>query len=165
MTTAPDPLDSRSPACARRIAEVQLRDPAPRVPARVHWPADGATAPALVVLFTDPGLPGGLADRLVERFGAVVLAVAAAHAAEAHAALAWAADHAAELGAHPRCLAIVGEGRGAALAERVAALIADEGWPPLRAVVPVWPGDDPEAGLDALAPDLTGPAGYPGRAS
>lgn len=141
-----------------RVADVLLRDPAPRGRSRVHWPAATDIAPGLVVLLGDPAADA-LARRIVARLGAVVLAVPAAHAVEAYAALAWAADHAAELGADPRCLAVLGEGRGAALAERVAALTVEAGWPPLRAVVPVWPGDDPAialAALDALARGLGG---------
>jgi acetyl esterase/lipase len=109
-----------------------------------------------VVLFTDTGPsdgadPGRLVDRLVEQLGAVVLAVSAAHTIEAHATLAWAADHAADLGADPRHIAVVGDGAGAAVAERVAVLAVDEGWPPLHSVVLVWPHDDPTAALDELA--------------
>lgn len=132
-----------------RVADVLLRDPAPRTRARIHWPACPGR-PGLVVLFTDPDDPCDLAARLVEALGAIVLAVPAAHTVEAHATVAWAADHAAELGARPD-LALVGTGRGAALAERVAALAADEGWPPLRGVAAVWPGDDPAPALEALA--------------
>jgi acetyl esterase len=65
--------------------------------------------------------------------------------------VAWAADHAAELGAAPDRLALVGHGPGAALAERVAELAVDEGWPPLRHVALVWPHDDPEDALARLA--------------
>ena len=65
--------------------------------------------------------------------------------------MAWAADHAAELGADPDRLALVGAGSGAALAERVAELAVDEGWPPLRHVALIWPHDDPQAALGRLA--------------
>ena len=78
--------------------------------------------------------------------------MSAAHAVEAHAAVSWAADHAAELGADAARIAVVGDGAGAALAERVAELAADEGWPPLRHVALIWPHDDPAAALDGLDP-------------
>ena len=135
---------------ARRVADVALRHLAPGGRARVHWPspcADPTVAALVVLLSTDDDLVGELIDRL----GAVVLTVPAVHAVEAHAAVAWAADHAAELGADAARLAVVGDRAGAAVAERVAELAVDEGWPPLRYVALVWPHDDPAVALDALA--------------
>jgi acetyl esterase/lipase len=149
------------PAPPLRVADVHLRGPAPRARARVYWPPAGASRPALVVAFTPPSAAEGDApvDRLVDRLGAVVLAVAAEHVVAAHAALTWAADHAGELGADPDRLAVVGVGSAAALAERVVELAVDEGWPPLRHVALVRPPDDPRAALDRLATALARPAG------
>jgi acetyl esterase len=147
---------SDSRARLHRVADVQLRGPAPRGRARVHWPnrADVSRPPALVVFFAAaPATPEGddeLIGRLVDGLGAVVLAVSAAHVIEAHATVSWAADHAAELGAEPDRLALVGHGSGAALAERVAELAVDEGWPPLRHVALIWPHDDPQDALVEL---------------
>ena len=137
----------RSRTGARRVADVALRG-LPR-PARVHWPApcaDPTVAPLLVLFSGDDDLVG----TLVARLRAVVLTVPAAHAVEAHAAVSWAADHAVELGVDPARIAVVGEGSGAALAERVAALAGEEGWPPLRHVALVWPHHDPDAALADL---------------
>ena len=133
----------------------------------MHWPAPvgAAEPPALVVLFVDIGQSDeeacvGIVAGLVGRLGAVVLTVEATHAIEAHATVSWAADHAAELGADPRRLVIVGAAGAAALAERVAELALDEGWPPLLRVALIWPHDDPGVALDDLAGVLTaGPAG------
>ena len=138
-----------SPDRPRRVADVALRHLAPGGRARVHWPSPCAdpTVAALVVLFSTAD---DLVGQLVERLGAVVLTLPAVHAVEAHAAVAWAADHAAELGADATRLAVVGDRTGAALAERVAELAVDEGWPPLRHVALIWPHDDPAAALDAL---------------
>jgi acetyl esterase len=126
----------------------------------VHWPATADRGAALVVLLAPPSAVdvAGLVDRLLDRVGAVVLTVSAAHAIEAHATLSWAADHAGELGADPDRLAVVGVGSGAALAERVVELATDEGWPPLRQVVLIWPHDDPDAALGRLAAALSRPA-------
>ena len=137
-------------AGARRIADVALRHLAPGGRARVHWPASYAdpTVAALVVLFS---ADDDLVDELIARLGAVVLTVTAAHAIEGHAAVSWAADHAAELGVDAGRIAVVGDRSGAAPAERVAERAADEGWPPLRHVALIWPHDDPTTALDGLA--------------
>jgi len=126
----------------------------------VHWPAPCAepAVAALVVLFSSGVDPADdLVDEVVARVGAVVLTVSATHTVEAHAAASWAADHAAELGADAARIALVGHGTGAALAERVAELAVDEGWPPLRHVALIWPHDDPAAALDGLARALAAP--------
>src|SRR3954451_12202034 len=145
MASIPD-----RPAPPPRVADVHLRGPAPRGRARVYWPrpdvpADGDRGPALVVAFASPStLDGGaLVERVLERVGAVVLAVSAAHVVAAHATLTWAADHARERGAAPDRLAVLGVGPAAALAERVVALAADEGWPPLRHVALLGSHDEP----------------------
>jgi len=106
-----------------------------------------------VLFCTDDDLVG----ELITRLGAVVLTVSAAHAFEALAALSWAADHAVELGVDAARIAVVGDGAGAALAERVAELAADEGWPPLRHVALIWPHDHPAAALDGLTCALAVP--------
>jgi acetyl esterase len=141
---------------ARRIADVGLRYLAPGARARVHWPASVAdpTVAALVVLFAGDD---DLVDELIARLGAVVLTVSAAHALEGQAAVSWAADHAAELGVDPARIAVVGDRSGAAVAERVAELTVEEGWPPLRHVALIWPHDDPAAALDGLARALAVP--------
>ena len=146
----------RTPAGAYRVADVALRDLAPHNRARVHWPASCAdpTVTALVVLFS---ADDDLVEELIARLGAVVLTVPAAHAVEGHAAVSWAADHAAELGADASRIAVVGDRSGAALAERVAELAADEGWPPLRHVALIWPHDHPAAALDGLTCALAVP--------
>jgi acetyl esterase len=142
------------PRAAHRIADVALRHLAPGGRARVHWPApcaDPTVAPLVVLFSTDDDLIG----ELIARLAAVVLRVSATHAVEAHAAVSWAADHAAELGADPARIAVVGDRACAALAERVADLTVDEGWPPLRHVALIWPHHDPAAALDGLTRALT----------
>ncbi len=150
----------RPRAGAYRVADVALRDLAPRNRARVHWPAPCAdpTVAALVVLFSTGD---DLVGELIARLGAVVLTVSAAHAFEAHAVVSWAADHAAELGVDTGRIAVVGDAAGAALAERVAELAAEEGWPPLRHVALIWPHDHPAAALDGLARALAVPTRQP----
>jgi alpha/beta hydrolase family protein len=154
----------RPTAGAYRVADVALRDLAPHNRARVRWPAPCAdpTVAALVVLFcTDDDLVG----ELMARLGAVVLTVSAAHAFEALAVLSWAADHAVELGVDAGRIAVVGDGAGAALAERVAELAVDDGWPPLRHVALIWPHDHPAAALDGLTRALAVPTRQPSNRS
>jgi acetyl esterase len=154
----------RPRAGARRIADVGLRYLAPGARARVHWPAPCAdpTVTALVVLFAGDD---DLVDELIARLGTAVLTVAAAHAVEGHSAVAWAADHATELGVDATRIAVVGDRSGAAVAERVAELTVEEGWPPLRHVALIWPHDDPTAALDGLARALAVPDPQPPRRS
>ena len=60
-------------------------------------------------------------------------------------AMEWAADHAGELGAEPRRLIVAGEGRGAALAARLALRARDHGWPEIERQLLVRPElDAPE---------------------
>jgi acetyl esterase len=149
--TSPDRLRA-----ARRVADVALRHLAPGGRARVHWPApcaDPTVAPLVVLFSTDDDL----VDELVARLAAVVLRVSATHAVQAHAAVSWAADHAAELGADAARLAVVGDRGCAALAERVADLTVDEGWPPVRHVALIWPHHDPAPALDGLTRALAAP--------
>src|SRR5690349_16721547 len=101
----------RPRAGARRIADVGLRSLTAGARARVHWPASCAdpTVTALVVLFAADDT---LVDDLIARLGAVVLTVSASLAPDGPAAVAWAADHAAELGADPARIAVIGAGSG-----------------------------------------------------
>ena len=171
MTDSPEPAAAAPRPIRLRVADVQLRGPAPRRRARVYWPAAGARAAALVVLLTDPAVPPSAVESLVERLAgrvdAVVLAVSAGHVVEAHAAVSWAADHAAELGAEPGRLGLLGAGAGAEQARRVAELARDDGWPPLRHVAAIrshaLPDAASDAVLDGLAAALAG--ARPGRSA
>jgi acetyl esterase len=143
----------------RRIAEVQLRGPGGPLAARAYWPAppDPVTAPALLVL-----LPGGDPDDVdaVDAFdglcrgacadiGVVVLSpTPRAGAPDAHggaledalAAVHWAADHAAELGADPGRLLLAGMGVGGRAAAAVARQAQEDGWPAVTHQVSIEPG-------------------------
>ena len=55
------------------------------------------------------------------------------------AALGWAVEHAAELGAHPEQVMVAGEGAGGARAARLAIRARDTGWPQLRRQILVYP--------------------------
>jgi acetyl esterase/lipase len=55
------------------------------------------------------------------------------------AALGWAVEHGAELGAHAEQLMVAGEGAGGARAARLAIRARDTGWPQLRRQILVYP--------------------------
>jgi acetyl esterase len=125
----------------RRIADVQLRGPEGPLAARAYWPAphDPATAPALLVLL--PGRDADDVDALCRGacadVGVVVLSPTSRAApdadgtalADALAAVHWAADHAADLGADPGRLLLAGTGVGGRLAATVAHQAQEDGWP------------------------------------
>jgi acetyl esterase len=141
-----------------RVAAVQLRAPGGPLAARAYWPApSGAVAaPALLVLLhgNGPGADGldrldALCRGVCAHVGVVVLSVA--HRSEASgapdagiedsmAAVRWAADHAAQLGADPGRLLVAGTGGGGALADAVARRARDDGWPEITRRVSVRTG-------------------------
>jgi acetyl esterase len=141
-----------------RVADVQLRRPGGPLAARAYWPApaEPGTAPALLVLLPGAGpRVGGLdgVDALCRGVsapvGVVVLSVTCRSATaairapaldDATAALHWAADHAAELGADPGQLLVAGIGNGAGLAAAVARQARDDGWPAIKRQVSIRPG-------------------------
>jgi acetyl esterase len=106
----------------------------------------------MVVLF--PGAGGldavdPLCRGVCAQLGPVVLSVACRSRAPDHrasgledatAAVQWAADHAAELGADAGRLLVAGVGTGAGLAAGVARRSRDDGWPPIMSQVSVQAG-------------------------
>jgi alpha/beta hydrolase fold len=126
-----------------RAADLLLRGTARLVRARVEWHERPAAASPLVVLLTAPGCTCCREHCL--RAGAIVLTPQAPIWEAAVEALEWAADHAGELGADPGRLIVAGEGRGAALAARLALRARDHGWPQLERQLLVRPElDAPE---------------------
>jgi acetyl esterase len=137
-----------------RVADVQLRAPGGPLAARAYWPVlgDGA-APALLVLLPGDVTGAGGLDRIdalcrgvCARVGVVVLSVTHRSAApdipaaaleDSTAAVHWAADHAAQLGADPGRLLVAGTGIGGPLARAVARRARDDGWPTIARQVAV----------------------------
>jgi len=175
-------MTTRSPlprlhAPVHPVADVQLRGRAGPLATRVHWPPRTTPPPRPALLVFLPGAgaePGAralddadaLCCSLCRHAGVVVLAVsprpasagvAAAALEDGITATAWAADHAGELGADPRRLAVAGEGRGAGVAAAVALHARDAGWPALTRQVLIRPDmgaapiPGPSAGPDPLA--------------
>jgi acetyl esterase len=155
------PADLTDPAAARKgLAELAAAAPAPdttgmevedrAVPAdpevavRIYRPHQAQGA--IVWLRGGGWVMGDLdtehpwAARLAERSGAVVISVGYRQAPEhrfpaalddAYAALAWTAEHAAELGTDPERIAVGGHSAGAGLAAAVALRARDEQGPPI----------------------------------
>jgi acetyl esterase len=157
-------MTTRSPrprpvADVHPVAEVHLRGRAGPLATRVHWPPRPGPPfrPALLVFLPGDGPGDGaealgnadaLCGALCRHAGVVVLAVRRRRASagvEAPAiedgitATAWAADHAAELGADPRRLVVAGEALGAGVAAAVALHARDLGWPVLTRQVLIRP--------------------------
>ena len=135
-------------ATHRRDATLQLRG----APSHVTWPPATSRPPALAVLLAaDERAADPLRRALAVRARCVVLSVHDASAGPEVAA--WAADHAAELGADPARLIVAGHRDGGRLAVAVAVEARDEGWPRLAHQVLVAPrlGPLPET-LCGLAP-------------
>jgi acetyl esterase len=130
------------------------------IPVRIYTP-DNPTGAALpiVVLFHGGGFIAGSPDshdggtrELCAQAGAIVVSVdyrlAPEHkfpaaAEDCHAALLWAAEHAAELGGDATRLAITGDSAGGNLAAAVALMNRDRGGPPLALQALVYPVIDP----------------------
>jgi acetyl esterase len=143
----PDPIGSSS----QRFAALQLRGAAGPLTAQVRWPGApgaGAPPPPLLLYFGDAARPApAVAPTLCAQAGVVVLAprCRALHDAfwpafcDAAAALEWAADHAAELGADGGRLLVAGHWRAARLAAALVIHARDHGWPRLMRQVLICP--------------------------
>jgi acetyl esterase len=152
-SSAPPP-EPPAPA-VHRVAAVQLRAPGGPLVARAYWPVPGGTigAPALLVLLPGDGSGADGLDRLdalcrgvCAHVGVVVLSVThrsqapgapGAAIEDSTAAVRWAADHAAQLGADPGRLLVAGTGAGGPLASAVARRARDDGWPEITRQVSV----------------------------
>jgi alpha/beta hydrolase fold len=129
------------------VADLTLRLGRVRLHASVLWPRPTTlnAAPALIFLLEDANNPqrrpgaDPFGESLCSATAAVVLCVPAASGrAEGPGreceidALGWAADHAAELGAHPQRLSVAGVHAAGARAACLAISARDSAWPPLR---------------------------------
>jgi hypothetical protein len=101
--------------------------------ARLVWPAGRATC-AIVVL---GDAPEPLCRALADALAGVVIAAAPEDGA---AALAWVADHSAELGAGVGRLLLAGVGQAAGAVAALAARAREDGWPRIERELLVEPG-------------------------
>jgi len=123
-----------------RIAALQLRGSTSPLLVRVYWPSQEASQPGPLLVFCMAGAgeqawPGGPGTEascrgLSEDHGLVVLAVPCLTGAQdGTTVLEWAAEHAAELGADPGRLLVVGQGPGSVVATAVVTQARAAGWP------------------------------------
>ena len=148
------------PVSVARLEDLAFAGPGGPVPVRLYGPrpAGGAPLPLLVYFHGGGFVIGNLEshDSLCRRLanGAECLVAAVdyrlapehpfpAAAEDAAAALDWAADGAAALGADSERVAVAGDSAGGTLAAFAARHTRDRGAPALRAQVLVYPGLDP----------------------
>ncbi|WP_319454075.1 MULTISPECIES: alpha/beta hydrolase [unclassified Mycobacterium] len=132
-----------------RVEDRTVAGPAGPIPVRLYWPPEAADTPPPVVMFFHGGgwvvgdldTYDGTARLHAAATGALVVSVDYRLAPEhpypaavddVWAATQWAYEHAAELGADPKRLAVVGDSAGGNLAAVVAQLARDAGGPPIR---------------------------------
>jgi acetyl esterase len=132
-----------------RVENRTIDGPAGPIPVRLYWPPETGAAPPPVVVFFHGGgwvvgdldTYDGTARQHAVGAGALVVSVDYRLAPEhpfpaavddVWAATQWVAEHAADLGADPRRLAIAGDSAGGNLAAVVALLARDAGGPAIR---------------------------------
>src|SRR5579871_658579 len=141
-----------------RVEDRHIPGPAGDVAVRVYTPAGGAAPrPALVYYHGGGWVIGGIASHdgvcraLANAVPALVVSVdyrlAPEHpfpaaAEDAHAAARWVAEHAAEIGADPRRVAVGGDSSGGNLAAATALMARDRGGPGLAFQLLVYPMTD-----------------------
>lgn len=144
---------------ADRHAVLQLRG----APSHVTWPPATERPPALAVLLApDEAAADPLRRALAVDARCVVLSVDVPGAGPEVAA--WAADHAAELGADPARLVVAGHAEGARAAVAVVLGARAEGWPPITRQVLVAPRLGPLPATCAGLPPATVVGGGDGPA-
>ncbi len=142
-------------------AELTLRVDGRRHKARVYWPDPngriGRSALIFVPALTETETLDPLCRRLCSAAASAVLAVPSEgetpHDDEL-AALGWAVEHAADLGANSRRLMVAGEGVGAACTARLAIRTRDAGWPQLRRQILVYPTFTQACPMPSLLTDV-----------
>lgn len=150
-----------------KVEDRKIPGPAGQIPIRVYWPdpstgipsatRDGTRLPVLVYyhgggwVIGDLDSHDGVCRALCNAAGCVVASVDYRLAPEhkypaapqdCHAATSWVADHAAELGADGRRLAVGGDSAGGNLAAVVSLMARDAGGPPIAFQLLIYPVTD-----------------------
>lgn len=144
-----DPVD--------RVEDRRIPGPAGDIPVRIYWPAAPGPLPALVCLHGGGWVIGdldgyeGICRVIANGAGCLVVSVDYRLAPEhpfpcapedTYAATCWVADHAAELGADPRRIAVAGDSAGGNLAAVCALMARDRGGPDLVFQLLLYPVTD-----------------------
>jgi acetyl esterase len=155
------------------VARVEDRVIAGEVPVRVYWPDASRGTPAPAVVYCHGG-GWVLCDlethdipcrNLANATGAVVVSVDYRLAPEhrfpaavddAYAALQWVHDHAGDLGVNPDRLAIAGDSAGGNLTAALALAARDQGGPPLRFQLLIYPVLDHDFGRPSMIENADG---------
>src|SRR5262249_25503548 len=141
------------------------------IPIRVYRPEGSGPLPLLVYFHGGGWVIGGIASHdgscraLANGSGRVVGSVdyrmAPQHqfpcaAEDAYAALRWAVEHAAELGADPTRVAVAGDSAGGNLTAVVTQLARDRGGPALRFQLLIYPATDATCSLPSYRENAEG---------
>jgi acetyl esterase/lipase len=157
-----------------RVEDRTIDGPAGPIPVRLYWPPETVSAPPPVVVFFHGGgwvvgdldTYDGTARQHAVGAGALVVSVDYRLAPEhpfpaavddVWAATRWAAEHAAELGADPRRLAIAGDSAGGNLAAVVALLARDAGGPAIRFQLLWYPATTWDTSLPSFSENADAP--------
>ncbi len=164
MTSAVPPSSAATPASASappaglRVRNLDIAGPHGRLPLRLYQPSAGALLPLVLYLHGGRFVGGSLDDadpmarHIAGHLPAVVVSVDYALAParpfpaapeDAYAALRWAAEHAASLGADDRRIAVAGEEAGGNLAASLALIARDRQDLKIAAQVLIGPMLDP----------------------
>ena len=140
-----------------RVEDRRIPGPAGDVPVRIYWPDSPGPLPALVYVhgggwvICDLDTYEAMCRITANRVGCVIVSVdyrlAPEHpfpaaAEDAYAAARWVAEHATELGADPRRVAIAGDSAGGNLAAVCALMARDRGGPDLVFQLLIYPVTD-----------------------
>jgi acetyl esterase len=141
----------------QRVEDRTIPGPAGEIPVRLYYPSDGPALPALVYFHGGGWVIGSIETHdatcreLATAADCLVVSVdyrlAPEHkfpaaAEDAYAATRWVAEHAAEIGADPRRIAVGGDSAGGNLAAVVALMARDRGGPSLAFQLLVYPVTD-----------------------
>ena len=145
------------------VQDRQIPGPGGPLPLRIYTPGKSSVPPPIIVylhgglwVFGDLETHDNLCRTLARKAGAIVVAVhyrlAPEHpypaaAEDAYAAVRWATDNAASLGADAANVAVAGDSAGGNLAAALTLMSRDRGGPSLRAQVLIYPMVD-EVALD-----------------
>ncbi|MCB2065329.1 MAG: alpha/beta hydrolase, partial [Erythrobacter sp.] len=152
------PMQFGEPPAVARVEDVQIALAGSTLAARLYIPHDAGDMPPLTVFYHGGGWVIGTLEThdstcraLARDSGSAVLSVAYRLAPEhpypvpvedAYDALAWAAEHAAELGVDSARLAVAGDSAGGNLAAAVAIVARDRDGPRLRHQLLIYPVTD-----------------------